>query len=210
MSNFFILDIETRPNLDFLPLFESEIKPDGRIKDVKKQEEYKKKKASETYHKSMATDTDMCEIFCIGIKGIDTEDKEPRLYPLMLMDRWFIENPDFKLITFNGKSFDLPIIIKAGIQHGLDFPYSKLMAMTKKYTDVQTTGHCDLMQLLSFGELSWAKKLDTYLRIYLNKEKETLGDDFFKTCTDDELWEHCKQDLILTEELFLKFSFLLK
>lgn len=208
MSNFFILDIETKPDEKFLPLFESEIKPDGRIKDAAKQEAYKKKKSAETYHKSMAVDTDMCKIFCIGIKQIDAE---PKLYNLEDMPEWFMSNPDFKFITFNGKSFDLPIIIKAGIKYGLDFPYSTLIAMTKKYAKIQDSGHCDLMQLINFdSSINKAKKLDTYLQIYLDIQKETAGNDFFETCTDDELRQHCLDDLVLTEKLFLKFSFLLK
>lgn len=205
MNNFFILDIETKPNLEFLPLFENEIKPDGRIKDAAKQEIYRKSKASETFHKKMATDTDFAEIFCIGIKEIG---KDPALYNLSNMPEWFVNNPEFSFITFNGKSFDFPIIIKSGIRYGLDLPYKMLTAMTEKY---KNNGHCDLMQLISFGSgLDKVKKEDTYLRIYLGKEKETLGDDFFKTCSDEELRKHCLDDLILTEELFLKFSFLLK
>ena len=209
MSNFFILDIETHPNLDFLPLFESEIKPDGRIKDAVKQETYKKKKADETFHKSMSTDTDLSEIFCIGIKEVGSDKSE--LYNLSDMPEWFVNNQDFKLITYNGKKFDLPTIIKAGIRYRLEFPYGTLMSMTKKYADIQTTGHCDLMQLISFdSNLDKTKSENAYLRIYLNKEKETIGNDFFENATDEELRQHCLDDLVLTEELFLKFSSLLK
>jgi predicted PolB exonuclease-like 3'-5' exonuclease len=197
--SYFILDIETRPNEEFLSLFESEIKPDGRIKDPGKQAEYKSKKAKETYHKSMSVDTDFCKVVCVGIKEIS---KPGQIIHLHDLEDWFQENTDFKLITFNGKAFDLPIIIKAGIREGNRFPYKVLSDMTKKYQD---NGHCDLLQLISFNSsLDKVKKLDTYL------QKETLGDDFFRNATDDDLKKHCLQDLELTEELFLKFSFLLK
>lgn len=193
--SYHILDIETKPNEEFLPLFD-QVKIDGRLKDPAKIAAARRKKT--------ACDQDLCKIVCVGIKQIG---KPGALYNGKDLEKWFHEHRDFNLVTFNGKGFDLPIIIKTGIRLNLDLPYSKLFSMTKKYQD---NGHYDLMQLLSFGDISKVKNLDTYLRIYLNTQKETLGDDFFRNATDEDLMKHCLEDLQFTEDLFLKFSFLLQ
>ena len=204
--SYFILDIETKPDADLIETYKANVKPDGKLKDPIKIEKDILKKQDE-YRKAMSVDMDLCDIICIGIKEVK---EDPDLYSLKEMEVWFkdfFSDSGHKIVTFNGKSFDIPIIIKCGIKQGLDLPYKNLYAMTERFKD---NGHIDLMQLLSFGgTFGKFKSLDAYLRIYLGTQKETLGDDFFATATEDEIKEHCLEDLQFTEDLLKKFRFLL-
>lgn len=197
MNNFFVLDIETVPNENlFVTLPNNIVKIDKRFTDPAKIEAVKWKK--------FATDPDLCTIRCLGIKELD---KPGKLYNGLDLEKFFKENSNFNLITFDGKRFDLPVLIKSGLRGGLDLPYKKLIEMTGKY---KSPGHYDLISICSFnGDMSVKKSLDNYLRIYLNIQKETIGNEFFQNASNEEIRKHCLQDLEYTEQLFKKFSFLI-
>lgn len=201
----FILDIETKPDAELIEAFTANIKPAGNIKDPAKiaADIQKKKDAA---RKSMSVDQDYCDIVCIGIKEVG---QPGNLYTIEQMEQWSTENlnDDMKLVTFNGKTFDIPIIIKSGIKKGVRLPYAVLKGMTERYS--KASNHVDLIQVLSFGDRDKYKSLDAYLRIYLKIQKETLGDDFFDNATDEELKKHCLEDLQFTEDLFMKFRHLI-
>lgn len=184
---YFILDIETKPDESLEKTFH-ETRPTK----------------SKNPRKDMSVDPDFCHIVCIGIKEIK---KEPIIITdLFQLEDWFNKELDdaTSLVTFNGKQFDLPAIIKSGIKHGMKYPYKELMTMTEKY---KSKNHFDLMQLLSFG--GKYKSAEAYLRVYCNTQKKTLGDDFFANASDQDLIDHCLEDLQFTEDLLKKFRFLL-
>ena len=210
LKNMYIIDIETREDKNLELIFNENIKAPGNIKDPEKIKIAIEKKKAES-KKSMAVDTDFSEVICVGIKEVGGESK---IYTLKEMEEWFtsrikefedtdsggkFKRYDFDFVTFNGKSFDLPILIKCGIKNGLNFPYKVLMEMTRKY---KTDKHYDLMEILG------VKTLDTFLKIYCGTKKETLGDDFFRNASDEEIKKHCLQDLEFTEELWNKFKIL--
>jgi hypothetical protein len=205
--NRFILDCETKPQQNLVGLFSEEIKPKANLKDPEKiKADIEAKELAS--RKEMATDTDYADIICVGIKKIG---EEGRTLTLKEMEQWFKDRTikitideiettryEFEFITFNGKSFDIPLLIKQGLNNGLDFPYKKLMEMTKKFKD---SGHYDLKEILSFGG-DW-RSLDLYLKIYLGKQKTAID---FNTADDEEIMSYCKDDLSLTEELYNKFK----
>lgn len=212
----YIIDLESRPDPKLLKIFEENIKPDARLKDPAKIAESIREKI-EDGRKDMAVDPDWATIVCVGVKEFGKEPmvmspeeycewlKQPR--EELDQKRWKnIEesstNASQKMVTFNGRNFDIPLLIKYGIKHGLDFPYSTFINALDKY---KGNNHVDLMEKLSmvFGK---SKSLDTYMRIYLGIQKETLGDEFFRNATDEELKKHCLQDLVYTEELYKKFE----
>lgn len=191
--NLFILDIETKPQENLVGLCESEIKPSKVLKDeIKIKADIESKKLS--LKKKMSTDTDLADIICIGVKKLN---EEPKLYTLKEMEAFFKEYPTFTFITFNGKSFDIPVLIKQGIKNDLDFPYSKLKEMSKKWS---THGHYDLMEMICDGAY---KSLDLLLKIYLGVSKTPID---FDTATEDEIKEHNLEDLENTEMLYNKFK----
>ena len=199
MSIFF-LDIETKPDELLIDIFKANVKPSKTLKDPKKIEvDIEKKQAN--YKKSMSVDQDYCDIVCVGIKELN---QKGRLYSIEDMETWFKNYEDATIVTFNGKSFDIPIIIKVGAKKDLKLPYKSLVEMTQRF---KPSRHIDLMQKLAFDNFSDRKSLDTYLRIYLGTQKDTLGDEFFATATEDEIIKHCIEDLQFTEDLFKKFRF---
>lgn len=203
----YILDIETRADKRLLPVFSASARPPRNLKDPEKIQEWFAKKEADS-SRLMATDPDYADIVCIGVKEIG--EAGFALTPTEFLE-WLREpvregSKDKRgdhetFITFNGKNFDLPVLIKYGIKNGLDLPYSRYMAGCRKWGTY--AGHTDLLEVLANG-LEY-KSLDTYLRIYLGIEKETSGDDFFRKATDEELMKHCVQDLEYTEQLVEKF-----
>lgn len=150
----------------------------------------------------MATDPDYCEIITIGVKeagkpGIQMNLEEFAAW-LKIKDENGATKLNQKMITFNGKQFDIPVIIRAGLKAGIDLPYMELKNMTDKY---KAQNHIDLMQELSVGYANY-KSLDKYAQIYLGVSKKPID---FATATDDEIKAHNLEDLDLTAQLFNKF-----
>lgn len=198
----YILDIETKPDESLKDIFDEGIKAPKTIKDPEKIEANIEKQKEQS-GKKMAVDTDYNKILCIGIKELG---KEGKIYDLSNIESFFkkVRLTYWQLVTFNGKSFDLPTLIKNGLKKGLDLPYQELYEMSSRYNSDR---HYDLMTIL--GSYNSYRSLDTYLRIYCGTKKETLGDEFFATATDEEIIQHCLEDLDYTEQLFNKFKPLL-
>lgn len=203
-----ILDLETKPNEKLISLFTSKIKAPKTYKDPEKIVSYIEEKKQELV-KSMSVDVDFCEIKCIGIK----EDEAPaRVITLKELIKLFSEHikvksettsefeqrvVKFRLVTFNGKKFDLPVIIREAIRQQLDAPFKELKAWTKRF---QILNHIDLMELINDTDY---KSLDLYSQIYLGESKEEID---FSNCTDDELKKHCLSDVEMTARLYDLFK----
>lgn len=193
-----ILDIETKADKSLLPVFTSGISAPKTWKDEAKIKEYLAKKEKEA-NRLMATDTDYADIICIGIKELG---QDPRLFNLPEFITWYneaIKDDAVRWVTFNGKKFDFPVIIKNGVKAGYEMPYRELKEASKRW---HSPNHWDLMEII--GDSEW-KSLDTYAKIYLGTEKKEID---FETATEEVIKEHCLEDLGLTEELFKKFRYL--
>jgi predicted PolB exonuclease-like 3'-5' exonuclease len=187
----YILDIESKPQEDLVEMFIENIKIPKTYKDKEKIKAYIEEKKSEL-RKQMSVDPDYADIICIGLKEIGGESK---LYNIEDLVPILKEKPI--LITFNGKGFDIPLLIKAGIKRGLDFPYQDLRLMLKRYS---TDLHTDLMELICDKDY---KSLDTLLQIYLGIKKTPID---FGAATEEEIKTHCLEDLENTEKLYNKFK----
>ena len=189
-------------------MFMADIKAPGNLKDPDKIESALEKKREEA-DKEMAVDTDFNEIICIGVKVMD---EKPQLFNLREFVDWYLsDNKDEegvkrrndyrKMITFNGNSFDLPVMIKGAIKAQMDdFPYMDFVTKMDRYKGRGT--HIDLMTEIS---MVWGKhkSLDKYLQIYLGIKKKEIN---FATASDKVIKEHCKEDLENTEKLFKHFK----
>lgn len=203
-----ILDIETKPNEKLIELFTSRIKAPKTYKDENKIKAYIEEKKVEAV-KGMSVDIDYAEIKLIGIKIDEEPAKIITLEELISFLNEHIEVKSetitefvnrvihFNLITFNGKKFDLPIIIRECIRQKLDAPLKDLKGMCKRF---QTGAHIDLMELINETDY---KSLDLYSQIYLGESKKDID---FSTCSDEELKEHCLEDIELTYRLFNLFK----
>lgn len=192
-SDFFILDIETKPQDNLVSLCEDEIAPLRTLKDPEKiAADIAAKKLG--LKKKMSTDTDLADIICIGIKPIGGK---PYLLGVNELEKFFSDNPLAVFITYNGKGFDIPLLIKIGIKNGLDLPYSRLREMCAKW---KILGHFDLMEIICNGEY---KSLDFLLKVYCGISKTPID---FETATEEEIKTHCLEDLENTEKLYNVFK----
>lgn len=215
----FVLDIETKPNQELVDLFNAGIKAPKTYKDPEKIEAYIMEKMAENV-KGMSLDVDFCDIKCICLKEDDDPAKIVSLDYLIdkLYDQIKIsaESGDefkrrhfFNLVTFNGKKFDLPVIIRAivrnfnseGINAHRDMMVAKaLKQFTRRY---DYTTHVDLIELIGDGEY---KSLDKYSSIYLNWPKKEID---FETCSQEELEAHCVDDVEMSAKMFDLFKILI-
>ena len=193
-----ILDVETKADKRLLPIFNQNLTAPKTYKDPEKIQAWIEEKEKEAEQK-MAVDPDYAEIFCIGVNEIGGVIKTMDL-PDFCGYLNKLKDIRVEFITFNGKKFDLPLIIKSGLKQGLNFNYRELKAMCRRY---QNYHHYDLMEIIGDGEF---KSLDTYLQIYLDIKKKEID---FNTCTDDELREHCVEDLENTEKLYNLFKLII-
>ena len=206
----FVLDIESEPREELIELFADDIKAPKTYKDAEKIEMYLIEKKKEIV-KMMSVDVDFCKIKCMALK----EDDEPA--KIVTLD-YFIEKiyeqikviPEtvsgyqerrfFQLITFNGKSFDLPVIIRECIRQKIgegtdkrnqqDSVVRHLKSWCRKYnSDI----HVDLMEVLCDGRPF--RSLDKFSSIYLNWPKKEIN---FETCTMEELQSHNVDDVEMT------------
>lgn len=192
---YYILDIETRPDGRLVDLFNQGITAPSTYKDEEKIKQYIEKKKTES-KKAMSVDTDYLDIACFGIydveadeaKVYETEELEEQINKIALGGR---------LVTFNGKKFDIPAIMKYGIKNDLLLPYSWLKRACRRYDNIL---HVDLVEEL--GEYNKYRSLDEYLKIYLNISKKEID---FETCTHKELKEHCLEDIVNTYKLYNNF-----
>lgn len=186
------LDIETGSDKRLLETYLLNIKAPKNYKDEDKIKEYLEAKKLEA-EKALSIDPDYNDIKCIGIK----ENDEPaRLVKFSELNSLFEKHK--MLITFNGKNFDLPTIIKYGVKNRVNLPYRDLRVYQKKWTSGQ---HVDLMEVISDGRDY--KSLDEYLQIYLGIKKTPID---FLTCTQEELETHCLEDIENTYKLYKLFE----
>ena len=189
----FVLDIESRPQANLIDIYAGKIKAPNNYKDEEKIKEYIEEKTKDI-RKKMSTDTDYAEIICIGIKELG---KEPKLYTPETMVEFFKENPNPKFITFNGKGFDISLLIKVGIKKGLDYPYKHLSDMNIRW---RKDYHLDLMEIICNNDY---RSLDDLLQIYLGRSKKPID---FETASEEEIIQHNLADLIDTEDMYNKFK----
>jgi predicted PolB exonuclease-like 3'-5' exonuclease len=191
----YIIDIETKPDERLAELYCESIKPPANYKDLDKIEDWKLKKLLEA-RKVMAVSPDYCEVLCVGVKGND----DTMILSLDEFGRWLEDAGQVHFVSFNGKHFDFPALIKAGIRAGVKMPYRWLNDCCKRWN---SRDHTDLAECLAYN--GQFLSLDTYAKIYLGKSKEPIN---FDLASNEEIIQHCKEDLDITEQLFNKFSWL--
>lgn len=187
-----IIDIETRGRKDLLEEY--------RAHEIQKKPELSSL-SEDQWLGMMAVDHEFCEIICIGIKQMKGESRILDSIEQLGSEEWNRWLTQMPLISFNGKNFDIPILIKHGKKAGITLPYERLQNACKRFG--YGDRHTDLMETLAMG--GRPKSLDTYLRIYLGIQKKTSGAEFFKTATVEEIKRHCIEDLELEEKLYIYF-----
>ncbi len=210
MTNELVLDIETIPNQSM----SEEIIEVGKVKTAKKRGENK-----DNVDKFAALTPEMGQIVCICVgakidnqlKVIELTGEEhtilDRLWRLIgYWDR--VNDHNITIVTFNGKSLDIPYILKRSIIQGIR---PTVHIPVKKY---QTTQHYDVMEVLSGGLLSNAFNLGTYCLFYgISHNRDSHGRqvyDKWKEGNIQGIVEHCVDDVRSTWELYSKIKDVLR
>jgi len=209
MSNSIVFfDIETKPDERFRDMLLENIKPAKNLKDPAKIAADIAEKAV-GIDKIMSVDYDTAFPYMVGIKELG---KEPVIMSIDEFYAWYLAPGPMQangspmlerwkhvtLVGFNSKQFDIPLLISYGIRNDIDLPYKHMKEMCEKF--YKGDKHVDLMEAMTFV---WGqnKSLDAYLQIYVGAKKKPID---FATCTDEELRDHCIEDLVNTEKFFLK------
>jgi len=101
-----------------------------------------------------------------------------------IRDMW-----SYRWISFNGKSYDLPVCMQRSLILGVSFPWDEYQAMTHPY---RHTVHVDLHKLFN-GSLN-----DVYFYLF-GEHKKPID---FNECTPEELREHLLDDLRMTKMVY--------
>lgn len=187
------LDIETNASDESVNEYLSNIQAPKNYKDPAKISEWFQIKASEA-KSDIALDQDYANIATIAVGY----NNQIRIVDFGEFSELFSEAD--RVITFNGKKFDFPILIKTAIKHNLKFDLKKAKKFLKLY---DTYPHVDMMELLAMN--GQYKSLDNYLKIYLGRSKTPID---FATCTQQELDSHCLEDVKNLIDLYNKFDIL--
>jgi DNA polymerase elongation subunit (family B) len=205
-NNQLVIDIETMANPDATPLL-PEPSIDSRLKDPVKIAEAKAEAKAKQIEK-MALSPLTGKIAAVGLYGefggevlIDDEKS--------MLDAVYAAIKVSQIITYNGKSFDIPFIFKRGIILGCEWATIPEM---KLFTDRYKSGeaHIDLMvEFCNYGEY---EKLDNLARFILGSQKvefdyreipELLKTDEGKA----KITEYCLKDCELTYKLAKRMGF---
>lgn len=137
---------------------------------------------------------------------------KPRTEAEMIQDFWQGASSYKTLVSFNGRSFDVPFILLRGAKHKIK---PTINLMTNRYLRFQHSSvkHIDLFDQLSFyGAVRRRGNLHLYcqaLGIKSPKASGITGDDvgeLFKNKKYQEIAEYNSWDLVATEELYARWQ----
>jgi predicted PolB exonuclease-like 3'-5' exonuclease len=112
-----------------------------------------------------------------------------------------------KMVTFNGSSFDLPVLRYRSMIHGISAPALNDRAYFHRYRD----DHVDLCDVLSSFSHGAKAKLDELSRIMgLNGKPDgidgSMVDAYFQDGRIDEIADYCLADVVDTYRLWLRYE----
>lgn len=148
------------------------------------------------------------KIFNIKSGGnIDSEEEE-------LVKGFFdyLEKVDARLITFNGRSFDLPVLKYRAIKYNISAKWlyergDKWNNYTQRYS---MDWHCDLLEALTDYNASTRVKMNEVASIYGIPCKVDVDgsqvEELYNNNKVDSIRNYCEQDVLCTYLLYLKYA----
>ncbi|MFH0901673.1 MAG: 3'-5' exonuclease, partial [Pseudomonadota bacterium] len=147
---------------------------------------------------------DACQFKRLGLVGEGKNEKD------LLEDfSSFVGRHRPDLITFNGRAFDLPVLLLRSLRHGVQMPWYYQGRLRNRYSE---EGHVDLCDLLSDHGAARPISLDAASRLIGLPGK--LGVDgsqvesLFKAGNLDAIKSYCLADVAQTALVFLRFRLL--
>jgi len=122
----------------------------------------------------------------------------------------FVEDRRPDLVTYNGRGFDLPVIIARCLRHGVPFRhYFQSSDLRYRYS---AQGHLDLMDFMTDYGASRAVPLDTLTRLIglpgkVGVDGKDVGP-LVHAGRIDEVYAYCLCDVVQTAGLFLRVQLL--
>ena len=229
------LDAETIPSQILpegcKPVFDPNEVALGNTKDqfkIKIKIQDAKTKFDEKLNKKMATDAALCQVCTfVGYFYDTTEqkitDKKIAQYRSpeedgieeysLVYDAWdFIKhafNTRTPLVSFNGKNFDLFVLLYRAMAHSVPVDGDMYKLLTDKWK--VTKHHYDLMQILGGAFPKKGRNLDFFLRLFGIGEKtiDMDGSKVFEKWLNgdhDIIKEYCEDDVLSTCKLFARIE----
>lgn len=143
--------------------------------------------------------------------GVVAEEKPVQSEKAMLEDFvGFVEKQRPKLVTYNGRGFDLPVLAQRCLRHGLPMPwYYRGKEYRYRYGD---DGHLDLCDVLSDHGASRHISLDKAARLIgLPGKMDVDGsqvETLYRAGQLDVIRRYCLADVVQTAFLYLRFRLL--
>jgi len=122
----------------------------------------------------------------------------------------FVEDRRPDLVTYNGRGFDLPVIVARCLRHGVPFRhYFQSSDLRYRYS---AQGHLDLMDFMTDYGASRAVPLDTLTRLIglpgkVGVDGKDVGP-LVHAGRIDEVYAYCLCDVVQTAGLFLRVQLL--
>jgi len=146
-----------------------------------------------------ALDPNLGRIACVslydGSDMVSFHDHESKI----LSELWMMLEDQPEIVTFNGKSFDLPYIIRrswyCGVKPTRGYDTHRYYSKT----------HFDLRLILADGDTHAKGKLSDYAKLKLGVDMDTKGSEVQALWDDGkikEIVDHCEQDTLITWQLF--------
>jgi 3'-5' exonuclease len=140
----------------------------------------------------------------IGVLGEDRDERG-----MLTAFSSFVEKHQPDLVTFNGRGFDLPVLVLRALRHGVPMPWYYQGRLRHRYTE---EGHVDLCDLLSDHGAARSVSLDAVARLVGLPGKVGVDgsqvEQLWKTGQLEAIKRYCLADVAQTALLFLRFRML--
>lgn len=117
----------------------------------------------------------------------------------------FVASTPMTLVTWNGRGFDLPVIVHRSLRHGIPIPwYYNQRGMRHRFSE---DGHLDLCDFLSDHGASRSSRLDHVSKLIGGPGKSGNGSSVEQMYLEhqyDKIIDYCYDDIAITTEVFLR------
>ena len=119
----------------------------------------------------------------------------------------FLQKYKPRIISFNGKTFDLPVIQYRSMMHKIPCPWLYSREMSYKFNHEP---HCDLIDAFSnFGSSARVKMSEVCALLNIPCKQSGSGDEvlnMYKNGQIEEVCDYCQEDVLCTYMLYLNYQ----
>lgn len=120
----------------------------------------------------------------------------------------FLQKYKPRIVSFNGKTFDIPVIQYRSMMHKIPCPWLYSKDMLYKYNNAHP--HCDLLDAFSnFGSSARVKIAEICALLSIPCKQSGSGDQvysMYKKSQIEEVCNYCEEDVLVTYMLYLYYQ----